>query len=582
MKSYAYLFAPLLTLAVAGCASTASPTPEKPLYTQLTKESGGDMPATQKDLLFKHAELHWQVFPETQTIAGHAVLRFAAKAALTTFSVDLDRELPISQIAVNGQTLSANQWQNPEGREFITLPQTVAQGAEFTVTIDYAGKPHQAKHAPWDGGFVWSKTENGQPWIATAVQGEGCDLFWPCIDQPMGEPLVADLFIKVPAPLIAPSNGKLIDITEQDGWNTYHWQVQQPNTYAVALNIGPYEELQADYHSKYGHQYSMQYWYLKGDKKDASVLFQEFPKQLEFFERYIGPYPFWQDKMGVVNTPHLGMEHQTINAYGNHYAKGIFGYDSLLQHELAHEWFGNQLTNENWDDFWLHESFATYMQPLYAEYLHGKMAYDAQLYGLRAKVTNKAPMVSGESKTEEGVYDEKRGPGQDIYNKGALMLHTLRNYLGDEKFFRAVRELVYGTPNPQPGNFKPIYSNTKTFIAIVNRVSGEDMTGFFNTYLYQAKLPQLVSEREGDVLKIRWQQTTGDFALPVEVLVDGKLFTVSMPHGHGELVVGNADRIQLDPKQKLLKDEPYFAEHQAWTKAQKEKAVKAKKATTKS
>ncbi|MCH1920330.1 M1 family metallopeptidase [Shewanella sp. A3A] len=578
MKSYVYLLAPLLSLASVGC-SNLNNTPEKPLYTALTKESGGEMPATQRDLLFKKAELHWQVFPATETIAGHAVLSFVAKAPLTEFSVDLDRELPISRIDIDGKPLTAAQWRNPEGRVFINLPQPLAQGTAFTVSIDYAGKPHQAKHAPWDGGFVWSKTEDGQPWIATAVQGEGCDLFWPCIDQPMGEPEIAELFIKVPAPLVAPSNGKLLGMTEQDGWRTYHWQVTQPNTYAVALNIGPYEELQAAYHSRYGHQYPLHYWYLKGDKKAAEGLFAEFPKQLEFFERYIGPYPFWQDKMAAVNTPHLGMEHQTINAYGNHYAKELFGYDSLLQHELAHEWFGNQLTNENWDDFWLHEGFATYMQPLYAEYLHGRMAYDAMLYGIRAKISNKAPMVSGASKTEEGVYDEKRGPGQDIYNKGALVLHTLRNYLGDEQFFRAIRELVYGTTDPLPGNFKPLYSNTKNFIAIVNRVSGQDLSGFFNTYLYQAQLPKLMSQRQGDVLKISWTQTQGDFSLPVEVLVDGKLRTVPMPQGHGELIVGNADHIQLDPQQKLLKDEPYFAEYQAWTKAQKEreKAQQAKK-----
>ena len=110
--------------------------------------------------------------------------------------------------------------------------------------------------------------------------------------------------------------------------------------------------------------------------------------------------------MGVVETPHLGMEHQTINAYGNKYPQDGYGYDQLLQHEFAHEWFGNQLTNADWDDMWLHEGFGTYMQPLYSQYLHGDMDYFAELHDAAAQHANQRPMVSGSSKTEEQVYDE--------------------------------------------------------------------------------------------------------------------------------------------------------------------------------
>ena len=142
---------------------------------------------------------------------------------------------------------------------------------------------------------------------------------------------------------------------------------------------------------------------------------------LDFFEQAIGPYPFGDEKMGVVETPHLGMEHQTLNAYGSGYPEGEYGFDGLLQHEFAHEWFGNQVTNANWDDMWLHEGFGTYMQPLYGQYLEGDMADFAMLYDERLSVRNRFPLVSGRPRTEEQVYDDQAGPGQDIYYKGSLL-----------------------------------------------------------------------------------------------------------------------------------------------------------------
>ena len=107
----------------------------------------------------------------------------------------------------------------------------------------------------------------------------------------------------------------------------------------------------------------MYYWYLPARRRRRKDLFAEFAPTLDFFESQIGPYPWGDEKLGVVETPHKGMEHQTINAYGNEYAKAPEGFDWLFHHEFAHEYFGNQLTAANWDDYWLHEGYGTYMQP---------------------------------------------------------------------------------------------------------------------------------------------------------------------------------------------------------------------------
>ncbi len=114
--------------------------------------------------------------------------------------------------------------------------------------------------------------------------------------------------------------------------------------------------------------------------------------------------------MGVVETPYLGMEHQTINAYGNAYKIEDRGYDTLLQHEFSHEWFANQLTNRNADDMWLHEGLGTYMQPLYARFLHGERFMQSELQDQREGLVNAFPVVSRTDRTVEPGVRRLRRP----------------------------------------------------------------------------------------------------------------------------------------------------------------------------
>jgi aminopeptidase N len=569
-----HLLAACVALGLAACTSvpvakTAAAT--QPALTAQTLNSGGVMPAEQARVHFDHAELHFAVDPATQSIDASATLSFTAKSATDTLLLDLDRNLPISAITLGGQPLAAGAWSNPDGRLRIQLPAPLAAGGKVSVTIRYGGKPHVAKKAPWDGGFVWSHTADGQPWVASAVEGEGCDLFWPCIDQPQGEPDLVDTYITVPKTLAAPGNGVLVGITDAGDRHTYHWRAKHPDTYAISINIGPFDELKADYKSRYGNTIPMQFWYLRGHEAQAKELFAGFPRMLDFFEQQIGPYPFGDEKMGVVETPHLGMEHQTINAYGNGYRQDGYGFDRLLQHEFAHEWFGNQVTNADWDDMWLHESFGTYMQPLYSQYLNGDMDYFSWLHGLRLMLRNHHPIVSGSSKTEEQVYDETAGPGQDIYNKGALMLHTLRQLIGDKDFFESTRRLVYGRPDPQPGNFKPRYASTDDYIAIVDQVTGRKLDWFFDVYLRDAALPRLDQQRDGDTLKLRWVTEHGKpFPMPIEVQVGDTVHTLPMRDGSGQLHVPAGSLLIVDPRSKVLREMPHVEAYQQWMKQQRE------------
>ena len=203
-----------LLLATSALALIASPAlaqvkPGEPPITAITQSSGGPIGPERAALRLEHVDLAIEVFPDTQTLQGVGTLTLATSAPQRRLLIDLDKNLPVSAISVDGQPLARTSWSNPEGRLTIALPATLAAGSRAVVKITYGGTPHVAVRAPWDDGIVWGKTRDGKPWIATTAQGYGCDLFWPCLDFPAGEPAAIDLHITVPKGLSAPSNGVL-------------------------------------------------------------------------------------------------------------------------------------------------------------------------------------------------------------------------------------------------------------------------------------------------------------------------------------------------------------------------------------
>ena len=563
------MLVPLLLAA----ASVTLPKKGEPAITAQTQRSGGPIDPEQAKLTFDAADLQFEVLPDRETLNGIATLDFTARAPLATLVIDLDRNLPVRAIAIDGVALAPSAWSNPEGRLTVNLPRPVAAGRHVRATVTYGGQPHVAVNAPWDDGMVWSKTPDGRTWFATTSEGYGCDLFWPCLDHPTGEPGQVTLHITVPAGLKAPSNGVLLGVDSlADGRTRWNWRIKHPNTYAIALNVAPYEVIQGSYKSRYGNTIPMFYWYLPGEEAKARALFAEFAPTLDFYEATVGPYPFGDEKVGVVETPHKGMEHQTINAYGNGYAKAPEGFDWLFQHEFGHEWFGNQLTAANWDDYWLHEGFEEYMQPLYGRWREGEARYAVMMDDQRNKIVNQHPIVRDREMTEEEVYEPtKGGAGTDIYYKGAWMLHTLRWLIGDAAFGKAMRLEVYGRADPRPGNFAPRFGSTREYEGFVRQVTGQDYGWFFDAYLRQAALPELMEERTGpDTVRLRWKTPSGQpFSMPVEVEVDGKVQRVAMSGGAGAFTAGIDQHVVLDPWARILKRNPAVEAFQAYRAQQR-------------
>jgi len=544
--------------------------------TAFTLETDNPRSPEQEAVRFDKADVSIKVLPETQSIEGVTVLDFTVLAPIQRLAVELDTLFTISEIRLDGDVVPASRWSNPEGRVTVEVPAGLAEGATPTLSITYAGAPRVAPRAPWNGGWVWATASTGEPWIGSAVQLNGCDLVWPCIDNSNAEPGQLDMHVTTPGNVSAPGPGVFKGMTENaDGTKTWNWSIAHPNIYAGMINVGPYEEVTANYESRFGNTIPMHYWHLRSDDPTkVAALFAEFAPMLDFFESTIGPYPFGHEKMGVVETPYLGMEHQTINAYGNNYKVESRGYDTLLQHEFSHEWFANQLTNRNADDMWLHEGLGSYMQPLFARYLHGDRYMQSELQHQREGLVNRFPVVSQTNRTVNQVYGGSEGPGGDIYSKGSLIAHTLRMTIGDDDFYEVIRRLVYGRPDPRPGNFTPQTSSTREMNAIVNSVTGRNYDWFFQTYLYEAGLPVLTQTREGDQLTLAWTTDGGgDFPMPVEVEVDGELQTVPIPDGRATITVPVGATVLIDPENKLLRQLDVVDALQAYNREERERAA---------
>ncbi|WP_336957710.1 M1 family metallopeptidase [Sphingobium aquiterrae] len=545
--------------------------PNDPKYvTEQTRKMGGVMPPEQLALVFDHLDLALKVFPDRQRVEGDVTLNLHTKAQIGTLILDFFPKFAISAIYLDGKKLAPGSYANPEGQLRIALARPIKAGTSFAARVVYAGTPPLAKRPPWEGGTTWMKTPDGKyPWIDTSLWGGGCDMLYPCLDHPTLKPATSDLHYTVPAGLMAPGNGALVSKVEKDGWTTWNWHARSIHTYGSVLDVGPYKVMEGDYKSRFGNVIPMRFYYLPGEEKQAAELFAEFPQTLDFWENMIGPYPWADQKMGVIRVPYSGLENQTLIGYSNDYPKTPYGWDWLMNHEFSHEWFANQLSNANYDDLWLHEGLGSYAQPLIAQYLGGEIDYMAQLKPQRAGIRNEMPLVSGQERPEKAVYADPTGPRGDIYTKGSWVAHTLRGLIGDEAFFKAIRILVYGRPDPKPGNFTPQFGTTQGFLKIVNDVTGKDYKWFFDVYLYRAALPKLVAMREGGMLKLHWQTPDNlPFPMPVDVRVDGKTVTLPMADGTGAVPATAQAGVTIDPNSKILMQSDAIDKYQAWRAAQ--------------
>jgi len=494
--------------------------------------SGGPLMPEQAAYDVKFYDLALRVDPAQQTIRGVLTVQALIVQPTEWFVMDLDNPLAVDSVKAvdsSGKTMPM-QFERREGKLWIQFPLTKQPGAMVKIAVAYGGKPRVAPRPPWVGGFVWSQTPSGEPWIGVTAQNDGADIWWPCKDHPSDEPDSFALHITVPQPLVVASNGKLQGVVKNsDNTQTFNWYVSTPiNNYDVTVDIAPYKLLETTYKSVSGETIPVSFYSIPQDYEKAKILLPHFLEYIRFFEDRLGPYPFRADKIGVAETTYLGMENQTITADGNKFNNNEDGFDGLLFHELGHEWWGNLVTASDWRDFWLHEGFESYMDALYSGQMKGEEGYRQHMQRIRGSLNNQKPVAPRESRTTIQMYlmapDYVRSDG-DIYSKGAWILHTLRYVIGDDAFFKSLRRMAYNTPQMEKikDGGQCHFATTDDFRHIAEEVSGKKLDWFFEVYLRQAKLPKLISQIDQNRLSLHWETPDNlPFPMPVHVKLGDK------------------------------------------------------------
>src|SRR5690554_2709364 len=331
------------------------------------------------------------------------------------------------------------------------------------------------------------------------------------------EPDSMAISVKVPKGLTNVSNGRLKKIeSHADESKTFHWYVNNPiNSYGVNINIGDYVHFGETYEGEDG-ILDMDYWVLSYNLEKAKEHFIDAKRSIEAFEHWFGPYPFYEDSYKLVEAPYLGMEHQSSVTYGNEFKKGYLGrdlsgsgwglkFDYIIIHETGHEWFANNITYKDIADMWVHESFTTYSEGLFVEYFYGKDAGAEYIVGLLRNTRNDKPII--------GHYDVNKRGSNDVYSKGANILHTLRQLLEDDEKWRAILR----------GMNRDFRHQTVTGKQIENYLSektGIDLTEFFNQYLRDTRIPVVEFEIKENTLTYRYTHIVDRFDMPVIVYIN--------------------------------------------------------------
>lgn len=464
-----------------------------------------------------------------------------AISSFQKIQIDLFESLKIHSIEFEEKILEFERIHNAV---FVNFPRVINVNEKINFKVMYSGKPRVAVNPPWDGGFSWEKDKNGNSWIGVSCQGLGASSWWPCKDHQSDEPDSMNITSTVRYPLQVISNGKkksdktfFSDILQSKA-NKSSWFVSYPiNNYNVTLCVGDYKYFN-DYHVNNYDTLELDYYVLKYNYNKAKDHFQQVKPMLECFEKYFGPYPFYKDGYTLIETPYLGMEHQSAIAYGNNYLPGYNGnrqfisgldFDYIIIHETGHEWWGNSITTNDIADMWIHEGFCTYSEVLYVECIYG---YDIMLdyvNNQKRSVRNDKPII--------GPYNVNKKGSNDMYQKGSLMLHTLRSLIDNDSLWFSI---IKGISE----EFKYQIVDGVEIIEYINEKVDLDLLYFFQQYLYKSEIPtfEYKTQKKGReyTLLYRWN-AIDDFNMNIKVNIGTKDILLLPDSEWKEYNLGNVD-----------------------------------------
>jgi aminopeptidase N len=462
-----------------------------------------------------------------------------------TLQIDLQEPMSITDIQSVPELEGTLRWVRDGNAYYVTGDfKSLPANSNLMLAIGFEGTPKVARHAPWDGGIVLSRDNNGKRWIGLACQGNGASIWFPCKNFQGDEPdKGAMLSMVVPYGLTVVSNGQCTaaGVKADTSLVRWAWKVDNPiNNYDISFYIGDYVHW-SDTLKGISGNLPLDFYVLRDNLAKAQKQFRVVKPMLQCFEEKLGPYPFYNDGYKLVDAPYLGMEHQSAIAYGNQYKMGYLGidrsgtkagldFDYIIIHESGHEWFGNNITTFDKADTWVHEGFTTYTETIFEECLKGKERAFLYQQGKKHLVRNDRPVQGAFHLCDEGSGDH--------YEKGAFLVHMIRMIMNDDaRFFGMLREMN--------ARFYHRIVNGKDVEAFMTEYSGIDLSKIFDQYLRQSQLPGLELRQGKNKLSYRWTSCVAGFNMPVRVKIDGRATWINPLDTWQELPV-TAKKVKVD------------------------------------
>jgi aminopeptidase N len=461
-------------------------------------------------------KLHVNIDDNKRSISGSNTIYFKTISNGTQFQIDLQKPLVVDSFIFHKKKLEVTHEYNAWT---VNLDPNLIDPKRDSVTIYYSGIPRKAKMAPWDGGLIWAKDKKNRKWINVACQGLGASIWWPLKDHQSDEPDYGmNISITANDSLVAISNGNLIkSVSNSNRTKTWTYSITNPiNSYDVTMYLGNYVIVKDSFEGKNG-KLKMEYIVLDYNKNKAdSSLKPDTQKMLKNFEYWFGPYPFYADGFRLVESNFLGMEHQSAVAYGNKFRKGYMGtdrsgtgigmlWDFIIIHECGHEWFGNNITTKDIADMWVHEGFTTYSEVLFIESEWGKDSASKYVRGLRKSISNDVPII--------GNYEVNKEGSGDMYDKGANMIHTIRQVINNDVLFH---EILLGL-NKDFGKRTVTSKDVEEYISEKSKINFKPV---FDQYLRSTKIPKLEYSFKKKQLVYKWVNCNSDFNMPVKIKIN--------------------------------------------------------------
>ena len=355
---------------------------------------------------------------------------------------------------------------------YIPLNSPINTGDQVMVKVVYHGEPF---HEDW-GGFHWSGTYAFNLGVGFESDPHNLGKAWfPCIDD-FHDRAFYDVFVTVDTPKKAVCGGTLMEVVNNgNGTETYHWKLNGDiPTYLASVAVGEYENVPDTFISMTGQEIPIGIWVRPFDTAKVEGSFATLKPILAAFENYFGPYQW--ERVGYVGTAIGAMEHSTNIAYPNFCITGSLNYESLFAHELSHQYFGDLVTCESAEDMWLNEGWAVFCESLYREAIYGVQAYRDNMFERHQDVLHTCHVDDGGYRAVYGIPTEYTY-GTTVYQKGALVAHTLRHYIGDDLFFPAIKAFIqeYKFNHASSWNLRDFLSNH----------TGIDLTNFFDAWVFR-------------------------------------------------------------------------------------------------